>query len=137
MTEIVEWMQASRIPTLMEFSDDFADIIFAQKKKAVVLVREPEDEEKNYSVIFEETAKQMKGDIIFVISTLSDGAHARLAAFLEVTAADVPIMKIIDPEDDDRKYTYPANLTTMTAGSLKQWITDFKNKKLIPIYKSE
>jgi hypothetical protein len=57
-TPIVDWLTASSVPTLIEFSEDFIEPIFGQKKAAIVLFRNIEDAATDYAKIFADAAKE-------------------------------------------------------------------------------
>jgi hypothetical protein len=66
-------MTTSSIPTLIEFSEDYIEPIFGQKKQAVFLFRRKGEEESAYSKVFAEAASTLKGEIVFVQSGISEG----------------------------------------------------------------
>jgi hypothetical protein len=84
VTPIVDWMLASSVPTLIEFSEDYIEPIFGQKQNAIFLFRSKEDSTSTFSKVFEEAAGKYKGDILFVVSGVSEGIQSRLAEFVGV-----------------------------------------------------
>ncbi len=58
---VVEWLQASSVPTLITFSEDFIEPIFGQRKPAIFLFRSNSDADKGFSQAFAEAAKTLKG----------------------------------------------------------------------------
>lgn len=73
VTPIVDWMLASSVPTLIEFSEDYIEPIFGQKNAAIFLFRSAEDASSDFAKAFEEAAKTLKGQILFVVSGVTDG----------------------------------------------------------------
>jgi protein disulfide-isomerase A1 len=73
VTPIVDWMLASSVPTVIEFSEDYIEPIFGQKSQAIFLFRSADDASSDFSKVFEEAAKSLKGQILFVVSGVSDG----------------------------------------------------------------
>ena len=66
--EIVEWATKTAVPRLIEFSPEHADIIFKQKKIAVVLFSAESD--TDYHKVHKQAADDMHGgDLLFVTST--------------------------------------------------------------------
>lgn len=66
-------MLASSVPTLIEFSEDYIDPIFGQRKAALFLFKSKSDDEQSWAKTFAEAAQKLKGDILFVVSGVSDG----------------------------------------------------------------
>lgn len=53
VTPAVDWMTASSVPTLIEFSEDFIEPIFGQKSAAVFLFRRNEDDSSEFGKAFD------------------------------------------------------------------------------------
>jgi len=128
---------ASSIPTLIDFSEDFIEPIFGQKNAALFLFRKKEDDSSYFSKVFAEAAQTLKGSIYFVKSGISDGIQQRLAEFVGVDDPALPTIRILDPSDNMKKFTYPDDAKKVTAESLKKFIDDFKAGKLSPFLKSQ
>lgn len=103
---IVDWMQASSVPTLIDFSDEYIEPIFGQRKAAVFLFRSKEDDETDYSKTFADAANKLKGDILFVKSGIKDGIQHRLAEFIGVEESMLPTIRILNPAKNMAKFTY-------------------------------
>jgi len=71
--DIVDWLYASSLPTLIEFSEDYIEPIFGQKKNALFLFRDPSDANSDFSKVFSNAASELKGKIVFVVSGVSEG----------------------------------------------------------------
>lgn len=119
-------MIASSVPTLIEFSEDYIEPIFGQKKPAIFLFRGKEDEDKPFSKAFADAANSLKGDILFVKSDVKEGIQQRLAEFIGVEASQLPTLRILDPSENMRKFAYSEDINTVSVDSLKKWINDFK-----------
>jgi len=104
VTPIVDWMLASSVPTVIEFSEDYIEPIFGQKNNAIFLFRSEEDKDSAFAKTFEEAAKQLKGSILFVVSGIHEGIQSRLAEFIGVDAASLPTIKILNPTDNMKKF---------------------------------
>lgn len=70
---MVDFLMASSVPTLIEFSEDYIDPIFGQRKAAIFLFRNKEDADQDFSKIFSEAASKLKGEILFVVSGVKEG----------------------------------------------------------------
>lgn len=84
VTPVVDWLVGSSVPTLIEFSEDYIEPIFGQRKSAVVLFRNQEDADSDYSKVFQKAAQELKGEILFVVSGVKEGIQQRLAEFVGV-----------------------------------------------------
>ena len=136
-TPIVDWMQASSVPTLITFSEDFIEPIFGQRKPAIFLFRSNADADKDLSKVFAEAASTLKGQILFVQSGISEGIQQRLAEFIGVTDANLPTIRLLDPANNMKKFTFEGKTEGITVDSLSKFVTDFKSGSLTPFLKSE
>ena len=134
---IVDWLQASSVPTLITFSEDFIEPIFGQRKAAIFLVRSTSDADKGFSQAFAEAANSLKGQILFVVSGVSDGIQQRLGEFIGVEEASLPTIRILDPANNMKKFTFPGRIESLTLDAITQFINDFKSGSLQPFLKSE
>lgn len=71
-----------------------------------------------------------------VVDSVVFGIKQKVAEFIGVALADVPTMKILDPADEMKKYNYD-NIKDASVESIKQFVDDFRMKKLKPFLKSE
>ena len=134
---IVDWLQASSVPTLITFSEDFIEPIFGQRKAAIFLFRSNSDADKGFSQAFAEAANSLKGQILFVVSGVSDGIQQRLGEFIGVEEASLPTIRILDPANNMKKFTFPGRIESLTLDAITQFINDFKSGSLQPFLKSE
>lgn len=79
----------------------------------------------------------MKGDILFVTSGVSEGIQQRLAEFIGVDDSSLPTLRLLDPADNMRKFTFEGSLSSLTVDNVKKFVNDFKTGSLIPFLKSE
>lgn len=133
----VDWMLSSSVPTLIEFSEDYIEPIFGQKQSALFLFRSKEDSTSDYAKVFEQAATELKGQILFVVSGVTDGIQSRLAEFIGVDGSSLPTIKVLDPNDNMKKFQYEGAVKDVSVESLKAFITDFKAGKLTAFLKSE
>ena len=71
MDDIVAFAKGASVPTLITFSEDYIEPIFADKNPAVMLFTE--ETGTAYQEAFAAAAKELKGDVLFVTSGVSDG----------------------------------------------------------------
>lgn len=55
-SEIVNWLTASSVPTLIEFSEEYIEPIFGQKSSAIFLFRSNNDASSDFTKTFEKAA---------------------------------------------------------------------------------
>lgn len=69
--ELENFVSSSSLPTLIEFADEYVEPIFGKGAKAIILFTD----DKNIQAlsIFEEAAKALKGEVLFVQSGTKDG----------------------------------------------------------------
>jgi len=60
-TPVVDWMLAQSVPTLIEFSEDYIEPIFGQRRPALFLFRSKSDTNSAFSNTFKEASEKLKG----------------------------------------------------------------------------
>lgn len=133
---VVSWMQDSSVPTLIDFSEDYIEPIFGQRKPAIILFRNQEDANSDFSKVFAEAANKLKGKIIFVVSGIKDGIQHRLADFIGVDDTQVPTLRILHPGENMKKFTYAGSTKSITVDDVTKFVEDFKTGSLKPFLKS-
>jgi len=130
-------MLANSVPTLIEFSEDYIEPIFGQRRPALFLFRSKSDSDSAYSKVFEQASSNLKGQILFVVSGVTEGIQQRLGEFIGVDEKSLPTLRLLDPADNMKKFTYGGSLDTLTVEDVQKFVDDFKNKNLQPFLKSE
>lgn len=136
-TPVVDFMLAQSVPTLIEFSEDYIEPIFGQRRPALFLFRSKSDSESALSKVFKEASEALKGQILFVTSGVSDGIQQRLGEFIGVEEKQLPTVRLLDPADNMKKFQFSGSLDSLTVDGIREFVDDFKNKKLQPFLKSE
>ena len=77
-------MIANSIPNIIDFHEDYIELIFGEKRPAVFLFKSKNDENLSYFKIFSAAAEKLKGEILFVISDASQGIQQRLGEFVGI-----------------------------------------------------
>jgi len=67
------WLDDTSVPTLIEFSEDYIEPIFGKKQPAIFLFRKESDASAKWAKEFEHASKDLKGEIIFVVSDIEEG----------------------------------------------------------------
>jgi protein disulfide-isomerase A1 len=73
VTPVVDWMLTQSVPTLIEFGEDYIEPIFGQKQAAIFYFREDKDETNEVSKVFAEASEKLKGQVLFVKSSIFEG----------------------------------------------------------------
>lgn len=123
-------MVGSSVPTLIDFSEDYIEPIFGQRKSAIFLFRGPADTEASFTKVFSDAATQLKGEILFVVSGVTDGIQQRLGEFIGVDESALPTIRLLDPANNMKKFTFPGKLSELTVDALKQFVGEFKSGNL-------
>jgi len=132
---LLKWSKAATVPTLINFSEDFIEPIFADHQNALILFSE--EDGTDYQGVFAQAAKDNQGEILFVTSGVSDGIQARLAEFIGVTSEDLPTLRLIQPAESMLKYVYEGDVKGLTGDAVKEYVAQFKAGGLQPHLKSE
>jgi len=126
---IVKFAKDSSVPVLISFSEDYIEPIFADHNPALVLFTE--ETGQGYQDAFAAAAKELKGEILFVTSGVTEGIQARLADFLGTTKEDMPCIRLIDPRGESMlKYQYSGDIAGLDTAAIKTYISEFKDGKL-------
>lgn len=136
-TPVIDFLVAQSVPTLIDFSEDYIEPIFGQRRAALFLFRSKSDTDKAFHEVFSQASKELKGQILFVVSGVTEGIQQRLGEFIGVEEKDLPTLRLLDPADGMKKFNYQGATQDITVDSVRQFIDDFNNKRLKPFLKSE
>jgi protein disulfide-isomerase A1 len=136
-TPVIDFLVAQSVPTLIEFSEDYIEPIFGQRKAALFLFRSKSDSDKSFAQVFAQASKELRGQILFVVSGVTEGIQQRLGEFIGVEESNLPTLRLLDPADGMKKFTYSGSIDGLTVESIKSFIDDFNSKNLKPFLKSE
>ena len=134
---IIQWVLDNSTPTVIDFNEDYIEPIFGDKKAALFLFRNAEDNDAPYVKVFENFAKENKGEILFVKSGVSDGIQSRLGEFIGLDSTQLPAVRILSPADNMKKYAIEGDAKAINPVQLKKFIEEFKEGKLEPFLKSQ
>jgi protein disulfide-isomerase A1 len=133
---IAEWAKSNSVPSLITFSEDFIEPIFADHNPALILFQEDGTDTAHFAT-FKEAAQAMKGDILFVESGVSQGIQERLGECGGVSKDDLPALRIVDPQENMLKYAFDGSASSASLDDLRNFVAQFKDGKLAPALKSE
>ena len=94
------------------------------------MFRSNSDNDKDFVKRFEQASKDLKGDILFVVSDVKEGIQQRLAEFLGVEEGSLPTMTLLDPADNMKKFSFPHSIKDFTVEQIKSFLNDFRAKTL-------
>jgi len=132
--ELLTFLKSESIPTIFEFNDDAIEPIFHQQQPTIFLLIDPTDD-KEYRATFSKAAEELKSQILFCYSGVTEGIQKQLGDYIGVTTVEqLPVVIIVDPSsqsgDNVQKYLYEGAIEDLTVDGLKQFVTDFKDGKL-------
>jgi len=133
--EMVDFMLSRSVPTLIEFSEDYIEPIFGQRRAAIILFSE--DKDAAYNAIWKEAAHAMKGEILFVTSGISEGIQARLAEFVGAEASNTPSIRLVHPAEELKKFVWEGDLSALSVDAIRVFVNEFNEGKLVAHLKSE
>lgn len=109
-----QWLKSSSVPILIEFSEDYIEPIFGERKAAIFLFRSDSDKDAEFQKVFAEAATKYNGQLIFAYSDVASGIQSRLGEFVGVTSNMLPCIRILDPAKDMAKYAFEGELNGLT-----------------------
>jgi len=56
----------------------------------------------------------LKGEILFIVTTATEGIQGRLAEFVGVDDSHLPTIRVLNPADNMKKFTYPGDIKSIT-----------------------
>jgi len=124
------------VPTVFEFTEDEIEAIFGNQQNTIILFRDPKDKDAAFMNVFTEAATTHKGKMLFAYSGVKDGIQERLAEFMGVTEADLPVLRAILPADM-KKFESPVKVADLTVESIGTFLDDVLNGKMKAHLKSE
>lgn len=133
--DLSTFLKTESVETLFEFGEDSIEPIFHEQKPVVILLL---DGDQPYKAPFAAASKELKGQILFSYSGVTEGIQEQLGEFIGVTSKDLPTLRIVKPaEDNVHKYIYEGDVESITVEDIKKFVTDFTEGKLTPHMKSE
>lgn len=134
--EISTWYQQYILPTVFELTEEFSEQIFQGKKNTLFLFRDEKNvDQKSIEEEFKKAAQELKGQVAFAISGLTNKIQKKIAEHLGGTSRPTPSVILIDHSAGPlTKYLFTGKINTE---EIKQFLEDWRNKKLEKWKKSE
>lgn len=109
VSDLTEFVQLNSVPLLIDFSYDFAPMIFSGSIKNHMLLFTSTQAE-NYprlKEMFTKFAKEYKGKLLFIVVDSDKEELKTISHFFGVTEAEVPGVRIVSLLDEMKKYKSP------------------------------
>ena len=78
----------SLVPVMINFSEDYVALMFHTSKPSLILFTEAKD--SYYQKVFAEAAKELRGEILFVQSGVTNDVEDSLVQLLGINKVDLP-----------------------------------------------
>lgn len=133
-TEISEFVHSNSMPLVTGFNEATAEFIFGRSKTGLFLYRDPSKDSK-LDEIMKEVAPEYRGKIYFVACGISEDLEEKLAEYIGVTEADLPVLKIHEVgEVGVKKYTLKKPISKE---NIREFLSEYLDHKLPAEFKSE
>jgi protein disulfide-isomerase A1 len=130
--EIIKFIEKHKRPLIELYDENLDELIFEFNKPCLLVLRH-ESQAKVFEKILKKISRQLDGKIIVSYLDISTEDNRKLLKNFGLTGKRQPSALILDPLNDKR-YFLDQNITET---GLKQFLKDWKNKKLPPLLKSE
>ncbi|XP_028395473.1 protein disulfide-isomerase 2-like [Dendronephthya gigantea] len=135
---IASFVNANKMPLVMEFTDESAPKIFGGDIKVHILlfIKKSADTFNDILGYFNDVAKDFKGKMLFVYIDVDVEDNSRVSEFFGLTKDDVPTVRIINMTEQDMAKFKP-DFETFSADALRKFAQDFVDGSLKPHRMSE
>jgi len=132
-TEIKNFINDNRFPTILPFEQKTAQKIFGEGLNTLFLVRAADEAGDKAEEILRKASEYLKGKITLAVARLDDAFGPRLADYIGVAREKAPAFRLVSPSKNNLKYVFEHELTV---DNLKAFYHDFVDNKLKPFFKS-
>jgi protein disulfide-isomerase A1 len=129
--EVIQFINENRLPWVIPFGDDAIDAIFKKQSSGLFLFT---DDYSRYQSDLETISQELKGVLVVTYADLHHPDNNRLAEYLGIKANAQPASVIVDPRGELKKYRLQGEVTLE---NLRNFVKDWKNKKIEAYLKSE
>jgi len=113
------------VATLIRFNSDEIENVFGSQKVSMFLFSE-EDEESHVITEVTKAAKELKGDIQFVVAGVTDGFDKKVGDFFGVAKEDTPKIIFLSPADNMKKFHAPGDIKNFKVDDYKNLLASFR-----------
>ena len=133
-TDLKSFISKSSLATLITFDQKAAQKIFGDNIPCLFLFHGNDDASKAALEVIALVAPELKGKILVATSPIADGLGKRLGDYVGVTEAELPLVKIVNPNGGEvKKFNFEGELTV--AGIVK-FYEDWYAGRLKAVFKS-
>ena len=134
--EIAKFIEEKSMPVIMPLNQKTLNAIFTKNKAGIFLFVEENEEVKKE---FEKIANEKRSlEHIFVMGGITGELESRVAEYLDLTSADLPLLYIISKGAEELfKYAIDKSKYQMTYDGMSQFVADWKDDKVNRTLKSE
>ena len=130
--EIINFVEKNKKPWVVKYDENLDEVIFGKNQPCLVLFRH-ESQAKEFDKILKTISRQLEGKVLVSYTDLSTEENRKLAGNFGLSGKKQPAALILDPANDTRYFLS----SDITEDSLKQFLKDWKARKLEPLLKSE
>ncbi|XP_065319482.1 protein disulfide-isomerase-like isoform X2 [Gordionus sp. m RMFG-2023] len=138
--DIAFFVKSNRMPLVSEFTEQNANKIFTEEHQKHILLFEHKSapQHDNNMKIFNESAKNNRGKILFVYIDSSVDVNERILEFFGIKSEELPTLRIINLAGDMKKYkplpaSDPKDKTVILGvNGINEFVTAFLDGKLKP-----
>lgn len=130
--EIINFVEKNKRPWVVKYDENLDELIFGKNKPCLLVLRH-ESQAKEFDKLLKRISRQLDGKLLVAYFDISIEENRRLAGNFGIVGKRQPAALILDPVNDTR-YLLDGIISEDT---LKQFMKDWKAKKLEPLLKSE
>lgn len=129
------WIRYRSLPSMGEFDNKLAGVIFSEGNPGLFLMRTNENNEHDETL--KQVAPELSKELFVTYTQLTQGLGGKLVKFAGVSADDVPSVWIIHPTAGQKAMKKYKMEKPITAKNIREFVAEFKEGKLVTIMKSE
>jgi protein disulfide-isomerase A1 len=130
--EIIKFVEKNKRPWVVRYDENVDQVVHEQKKNCLIVFRH-ESEGREIEKVLKKISRQLEGKVIFAVSDLSTEENRKLVGQFGIPGKKQPAALLLD-SSNEAKYFKDGPISEE---SLKQFLKDWKAKKLDPLLKSQ
>lgn len=130
--EIINFLEKNKRPWVVRY-DDLLEELIHEKKKPCLLVFRHDSEGREYDKFLKKISRQLESKVLVAYIDVSTEETRKYLGQFGLNGKKQPLALILDPANE-AKYSIDGPINEET---LKQFLKDWKNKRLEPILKSQ
>ena len=122
MSDLSTWAKTHLVPPIVEFAEEYDELIMGQDSPVIILFREDKDADAPYMKEFEKAAIKNEGKIVFSYASGKKTQYqANAKEFLEVEDHELPMLTALRPSERIR-YHSPVNPEFLSEDFITRWV---------------